>query len=89
MEVLSFSHVRQNLKTVLDDVADNRRAVRIHRRRGRDVVLLDIEEYERLLETAHLLGSQANARQLIDAVVELNAGGGAAHEMHDLKPADT
>ena len=66
---LTYSRLRAELKSVLDEVCDTREPVYIERRRGGDVVILAREDYEALDETAHLLRSPANARRLMEAVI--------------------
>jgi len=46
------------------------------------VVLLSLEEYEQLEETAHLLRSPANARRLMSAVEDLARGKGKEHKVN-------
>ena len=61
---LTYSRLRAELKSVLDEVCDNREPVYVSRRKGGDVVILSREDYESLDETAYLLRSPANARRL-------------------------
>jgi antitoxin YefM len=64
---LTYSRLRAELKSVLDEVCDNREPVYVSRRKGRDVVILSREDYESLDETAYLLRSPANAARLMEA----------------------
>lgn len=64
---LTYSRLRAELKSVLDEVCDNREPVYVERRNGGDVVIVAREDYEALDETAHLLRSPANAQRLIEA----------------------
>ena len=66
---LTYSRLRAELKSVLDEVCDTHEPVYVERRRGGDVVILPREDYEALDETAHLLRSPANARRLMEAVI--------------------
>jgi antitoxin YefM len=65
---LTYSKLRAELKSVLDEVCDNRDVVYVSRRKGGDVVILSRDDYESLDETAHLLKSPANARRLTEAM---------------------
>jgi antitoxin YefM len=69
---ITYSRVRAELMSVLDEVCDNHDVVYVARHKGGDVVILSREDYESLEETAHLLRSPANARRLEAA---LNCGG--------------
>ncbi len=80
---VSYTEARARLAELLDRVADDREVVRIHRQRGTDAVLLDADEYASLAETAHLLSSPANARQLLLALFQADAGDTRSFESVD------
>ena len=65
---LSYSRLRAELKSVLDEVCDTRDPVYVTRRTGGDVVIVAREDYESLDETAYLLSSPANAKKLDEAL---------------------
>ena len=62
---MSYSELRQKLKSALDSVCDTRVPLRITRRNGERVVVLPESEYEALEETAYLLRSPVNAEKLL------------------------
>lgn len=64
----TYTHAREHLASLCDDVAETREAVIIHRRGARDVALVAADELESLTETAHLLRSPKNAKRLIMAL---------------------
>jgi antitoxin YefM len=76
MEAISYTAARENLAATMQKVCDDRAPVIITRNRDQAVVMISLEEYESLEETAHLLSSPANARRLIESVAELRAGKG-------------
>jgi antitoxin YefM len=47
-------------------------------------VIVSLAEYQSLKETAYLLRSPANARRLLEAIEELESGGGQARSLDDL-----
>jgi len=54
-------------------------------RAGHDpVVIVSLEDYEALKETAYLMRSPANARRLLDAMERLEAGRGEPHNLVDV-----
>lgn len=65
----TFSRLRASLKEYCDQAVAERQPVRVRRRNGADVVLLAGDEYDSLVETAHLLSSPKNAKRLLDALV--------------------
>ena len=81
MKTISYSESRANYAKVLDSVLDDREEVVITRA-GRDpVVLVALDDYESLKETAYLLRNPANARRLLSAIERLEKGGGAEHDL--------
>jgi antitoxin YefM len=81
MKTISYSESRANYARVLDSVLDDREEVVITRA-GRDpVVLVALDDYESLKETAYLLRNPANARRLLNAIERLEKGDGAEHDL--------
>jgi len=70
----TYSSLRENLATVLDQVIDHQDTVIVRRRGARDVALIPAAELAGLLETAHLLRSPRNARRLMTALRRAKAG---------------
>jgi antitoxin YefM len=64
MRTVSYSQARRNFSATMDAAIDDRAPVRITRQRGGDCVLLSLEDYEAMEETAYLLRSPANAAHL-------------------------
>lgn len=84
MKTMSFSESRANYAATLDSVIDDAEEVVITRAGHEPVVIVSLAEYQSLRETAYLLRSPANARRLLDAIEELDSGGGQAHSPDDL-----
>ncbi len=70
----TYSSLRQNLASVLDQVIEQQETVIVRRRGARDVALIPASELAGLTETAHLLRSPRNARRLMTALRRANAG---------------
>ncbi|WP_062202108.1 type II toxin-antitoxin system Phd/YefM family antitoxin [Demequina salsinemoris] len=77
---ITASEARKNLFPLIKQVNDDALAVEITSKAG-SAVLMSLEEYEALQETAYLFRSPANARRLHEADAELRAGGGVVHEL--------
>src|ERR1700687_3333910 len=78
---VSYSEARARFAELLDRATDDREVVRIRRQGNRpSAVLIDADDYASLEETAYLLSSPANARHILRALVELEAGQGRAYE---------
>lgn len=83
MKTLSYTESRARYAEVLDSVVDDREEVVITRAGHEPVVIVSLEDYEALKETAYLMRSPANARRLLDAMERLEAGRGEQHSLID------
>lgn len=70
---ISASEARKNLFPLLEKVNDDRVPIEITSRRG-NAVLVAKEDWDALEETAYLLRSPENARRLLTAFAEVQAG---------------
>ncbi|SER94808.1 type II toxin-antitoxin system Phd/YefM family antitoxin [Corynebacterium cystitidis] len=83
MKTISFTESRNNYAAVMDSVIDDREPVVITRT-GRDpVVMIALDDYNSLQETAYLMRSPENSKRLRESIAELEAGGGVVHELLD------
>ena len=74
MNTKSYSYVRRNLASVLDEVCKSRAPLTITRQGGKDVVMMSREEYEALEETLHLIRCPKNLTRLQASIAAANAG---------------
>ncbi len=68
MNVITYTAARENLASTMDQVCLNRDPVIITRKRDQAVVMISLEDYEALEETAYLLRSPANAKRLLESI---------------------
>lgn len=80
MDTISYSDARAQLAKTMDKVCDDHTPVVITRKSSRSVVMMSLDDYQALEETAYLLRSPKNARRLLESIVELESGGGAARK---------
>jgi len=83
MKTMSYTESRANYAEVLDAVVNDREGVIITRAGHEPVVIMSLEDFESLRETAYLMRSPANARRLLDAMERLEAGHGQQHDLID------
>jgi len=81
MESISYTAARSNLAKTMEQVCDDHAPIAITRKGEGAVVMISMEDYQSLEETAHLLRSPKNTRRLIDSIAELEAGKGAEKEL--------
>ena len=81
MDAITYSTARANLAKTMDRVCEDHAPLIITRNGEQSVVMLSLEDYNALEETAYLLRSPANARRLLSAVEQLAAGQGAKRDV--------
>ena len=83
MKTMSYTESRARYAEVLDSVVQDREEVVITRAGHESVVIVSLDDFNSLRETAHLLRSPANARRLLDAIERLEGGDGVERELVD------
>lgn len=77
---ITATEARKHLFPLLEQVNNDRTPVEIMSRRG-NAVLISLEDYEALEETAHLLRSPANARRLLESLTQAHGGEREEHPL--------
>lgn len=86
MDAISYSTARANLAKTMERVCEDHTSLIITRQGQASVVMMSLEDYQALEETAYLLRSPANARRLIDAVQQLSEGQGSERGLIEPTP---
>ena len=81
----TYSHLRENLAAIWDEVEDSRTAVIVARRGHSEMAILPADELRSLEETAHLLRSPVNAARLLTALARSRRGGVAPTDLARLR----
>lgn len=76
MDAISYSAARANLASTMDRVCNNHEPLIISRNGEQSVVMLSLEDFNALQETAYLLRSPNNAKRLMRAIEQLDSGAG-------------
>lgn len=71
MKTASVSEFRQNLKEHLQSIEDDQDILILSGPKNKGFVVLTLEQYEAMEETAHLLSTQANTRRLAKSIKEV------------------
>lgn len=82
MREYSYTQVRQNLSNILNSVCDDSEEIYVTRKNGDRIVIVEAEEFESLKETAYLLSSEANRKELFTSLEEAKLG--KTHPVEDL-----
>ena len=81
MDTMTYSYTRQHFADVMDRVNDDRAPLLITRQQGKPVVMMSLDDFNALEETAYLLRSPVNAQRLIDAIAQVRSGGGEVRSL--------
>jgi antitoxin YefM len=81
MESISYTAARSNLAKTMEQVCDDHAPIAITRKGEGAVVMMSMDDYQALEETAYLLRSPQNVRRLIESIGELQGGQGIEKEL--------
>jgi antitoxin YefM len=82
MKVVTYSHARNSLKSILDEVVQNADVTIISRRDAEgDAVVMSLDSYNSIMETLHLTSNPANAAALARAIAQDKAGLAREHQL--------
>jgi antitoxin YefM len=81
MDTITYTTARANLASTMDRVCNDHEALIITRNKEQSVVMLSLEDYKALEETAYLLRTPTNAKRLLSAATQLNAGKGVERKL--------
>jgi antitoxin YefM len=81
MDTITYSAARAALADTMDRVVNNHEPVIITRNREQAVVMLSLEDYKAMEETAYLLRSPKNAQRLLESIAQLESGRGKARKL--------
>ena len=82
-QAITYSEARQNLAETMNRVCDHHEPVIITRQKSPSVVMMSLEDYNSIMETAYLLRSPANAVRLREAIQAADTGKAIPHELED------
>ncbi|MDO9228210.1 MAG: type II toxin-antitoxin system prevent-host-death family antitoxin [Syntrophales bacterium] len=84
MNALTYTNTRQHFADVMRQVNDDHEPVVVTSQRGKPVVIISLDDYRSLEETAYLLRNPTGAKRLLESVEELRKGDGLVKELSDV-----
>ncbi len=76
MTTITYSAARADLAQAMKKVCKDHEPVIITRQNNESVVMISLEDFKALEETAYLLRVPKNAKRLLESIAELEQGGG-------------
>ena len=81
MNAITYTEARETLAATIRRVCQDHDPIIITRKREDSVVMIALDDYESLTETAYLLRSPRNTRRLLDSIKELEEGKGMEKDL--------
>ena len=74
MKTVTFTDFKENLKKHLQEIEDDQDILILSGPKKRDFVVMSLDQYNAMEETAHLLSTQANTQRLLESIAQDKAG---------------
>jgi antitoxin YefM len=81
MEVLNYTEFRSNLAENLNKVVSDSEVLVVSRGKGKNVVVMSLDEYNAFKETIYLTSTKANRKRLDEAIEEFEKGKYKKHKL--------
>lgn len=83
MDAISYTAARSNLAKMMEKVCDDHQPIIITRKKAPSVVVMSLEDFDALQETAYLLRNPENTRRLLESIAQLERGEGMERELSE------
>ena len=81
MHTITYTSARGNLAKTMTQVCGDHSPIIITRKTAQPVVMMSLDDYEAIEETAYLLRNPNNDRPLLKSIAELESGKGLEKEL--------
>jgi len=81
MQSISYTAARSSLAKTMEQVCQDHAPIAITRKGEGAVVMISMEDYQSLEETAYLLRSPKNAQRLMASIAQLEQGKGTERKL--------
>lgn len=81
MDTITYTAARASLADTMDRVVNDHEPIIITRSKEQAVVMVSLEDYKAMEETAYLLRSPKSAQRLLRSITQLESGNGQVREL--------
>jgi antitoxin YefM len=81
MDAITYTYARNNLAKTMQQACDNHEPIIVTRENESAVVMMSLEDFQSIEETAYLLRSPKNAKRLLESITQLDNGKGMEKEL--------
>jgi len=83
MDAITYTTARAHLAKTMDRVCEDHEAIIITRNGQQAVVMMSLDDFKALEETAYLLRNPKNARRLLESISQLEEGRGKERRLSE------
>lgn len=87
MNAITYSSARSNLAATINNVCHDHAPVIITKKSSESVVMISLDDYEAMQETAYLMQCPENARRLLKSLKNAKNNKGVSKSLKDLADA--
>jgi len=84
MKAVTYSDVRKNLKSYLDQSYENHEPIIITRKDNKNMMIISVDDYNSMEETRYLKSSITNENRLCDSIKQYKNGDLTSFKLEDL-----
>ena len=88
MEAINYSDFRANMKNYMDSTYENHETLIVTRKKGENIVVMSMEDYNSLMETNYLLSSPNNAKHLLESIEQAKKGRVLSKSIEELEKCE-
>ncbi len=81
MKSKTYTEAREKLSDIIEKVCEDHDPLIITKRRDKAVVMISLDDYESMEETAYLLKSPRNVQRMLESIKELEEGRGTGRNL--------
>jgi len=81
MRSKTYTEAREKLSDIIEKVCEDHDPLIITKRRDKAIVMISLEDYESMEETAYLLKSPRNVQRLLESIKELEEDKGTQRNL--------
>jgi antitoxin YefM len=81
MDAITYTTARANLADTMDRVCEDHEPIIITRSGQRAVVMISLDDFKAMEETAYLLRGPKNAQRLLESIAALESGKGKERKL--------
>ena len=85
MLAVNYTHLRDNMKSYMDQITDDYETMIVTRKNNKNVVMMSEEAYNNLMENIYVMGNKANYDWLMESKAQPEGKKFSSHELSEVE----